>query len=461
MANELALLGTSLLLLRLLVVAVPLSVGLFLLKRGRFARRIGATPHCPKCDYIILGNQARRPECGTEVSKANIVRGERRRRPIMTLVGVLFLALAVLFCLDEVSVRLRRIDWPSHYPLSWLLPKVDNISSPAWTEIQRRLDHNLLSESDQGDVVERGLQVQNMKSTNLLANNILDYLGNRYVNQKLTPSQADRFFANILKVKLAVRPVIGARSPVTYSFMMVGPGPTKDRWYRLRTLESQVDDEPVVTNVVRTTSGGSGFGLSLDSSPDANCTLVPVAKPGKHRLRFKVEMTTGATGGVSGANWDDKAVVAKRVTQDVFADFEVIEGDTPIATVAAPNAATLRPMLTPKLTYNPDNRPPLNFTLLAQSSQFGKAPLPVDVAFDVSMRINGKEYPMGGLVLHAGRAAGDLGYIGTANFPADLPSNADVILRSSEDVARQTVEIKRIWKGEMVLQNIPIERFHN
>jgi len=43
--------------------------------------------------------------------------------------------------------------------------------------------------------------------------NILDYIGSRYVDKKLSASQADRFFANVLKVKLSVRPVIGTQSP--------------------------------------------------------------------------------------------------------------------------------------------------------------------------------------------------------------------------------------------------------
>jgi len=436
--------------------------GAFLLKRGWWPRRVGDTPHCSKCDYILSGDQSRCPECGTVADWKTVVRGDRHRRALMAAVGgaMMFLGGGVLL-LNVLGLLLNNINWRHHEPLSWLLMGVSNISSPAWVEVQRRLDNNLLSEGDQGAVVERGLEVQNLNSENLLMANILDYVGDRYVNQKLTASQADRFLSNILKVNLKVRPVVGSQSPVPYAITLVGRGPTKNWWYRLRAFESQIDNGPVEREIVHTTSGGVGFGgLSIESSPFPNSTLAPVAIPGKHRLRFKVELATGATGGVSGANWDEKAVAAKRVTQDVLADFQVIEGDTPIATVAAPDAAAFRPMLTPKLTYNPDNRPPLIFSVFTQSSQFGKAPLPIDVAFDVSMRINGQEYPMGGLVLHTGRAAGDLGYTGTANFPADLPSNADVILRSSEAVARQTVEIKRIWKGEIVLRNTPIERFH-
>lgn len=438
-----------------IISALLVVIGAFLLKRGWWPRRVGKTPHCPKCDYILSGDQPRCPECGTEVASGNVVRGERRRRLLMAGTGgVMVLLGGWLLMAFATGLLVNNFDWKHHEPLSWLLKRVTNISTPAWAEVQRRLDNNLLSDSDQSAVVERGLEVQNMRSTNLLDANILDYIGRRYVDNKLSPSQADRFFANLLKVNLSVRPVVGTHSPVAYSVTNVGRGPTKDWWYRLRTLESQIDDGPAVTNVVRTTSGGSGFGVSLESSPGTNSTLAPVAKPGKHRLRVKVEMTTGTSGGVSGANWDEKAAVAKRVTQDVFADFEVIEGDTPVATVAAPDAAALRSMLTPKLTYNPDNRPPLNFIV------FSAATLPIDVAVDVSVRLNGQEYPMGGVVLHMGRGGGDFSSTGTTHYPGELPSNADVILRGSEAVARETFDIKRIWKGEIVLQGIPIDRTH-
>jgi hypothetical protein len=290
-----------------------------------------------------------------------------------------------------------------------------------------------------------------MQSLNLLAANVLDFIGSRYVNQKLTPAQADRFFANMLKVNLTVRPVIGTQSPVPYSVVNIGrgPGPTMNWWYRLRTLESQVDEDPAVTNVVRTTSGGNGFGLSVESSPAANSTLAPVARPGRHRLRVKVQMTIGATGGVSGANWDEKAVATRRVTQDLFANFAAIEGQTPIATVTTPDAATMRSMLTPRLILNPSRDQRLYFTVFASGA------LPVDAGFDVFLRFDGNEYSMGSVYMRTTVGGGN--YAATNSFAGNAPANVDVVLRSSEAVARQTVDITRIWKGEIVLPNVPID----
>ena len=101
--------------------------------------------------------------------------------------------------------------------------------------------------------------------------------------------------------------------------------------------------------------------------------------PGKHRLRLKVDMTTGIIGGIPPG----------RVTQNLFADFETIEGDTSIATVVVPDASVLRPLLTPRLTVSPRFDPPVYFSVFATA-------LPVDAAFDSFIRLDGKEYPVGG-----------------------------------------------------------------
>jgi hypothetical protein len=82
------------------------------------------------------------------------------------------------------------------------------------------------------------------------------------------------------------------------------------------------------------------------------------------------------------------------------------------------------------------------------------APLPVDVAFDVFLRIDGKEYPAGGVSFHAGMQGG---YLTSARgIPTNVPANADVILRSSPDVARQTIDLTQIWTGQIIYPYVPL-----
>jgi len=90
-------------------------IGAFLLKRGWWPRRMGETPHCPKCDYILSGDQQRCPECGTPVESGNVVRGDRRRRVVMAAIGgsieLLGLAVLILSCVgSRQHHRLKRHD---------------------------------------------------------------------------------------------------------------------------------------------------------------------------------------------------------------------------------------------------------------------------------------------------------------------------------------------------------------
>src|SRR5437764_124792 len=87
--------------LLLLIAVPPLLLGLELLRRGRWPRRIGTTPHCRKCGYILTGLEADRcPECGSLVTGHGTVHGERVCRPALAWFGAglasIGLALVVL-----------------------------------------------------------------------------------------------------------------------------------------------------------------------------------------------------------------------------------------------------------------------------------------------------------------------------------------------------------------------------
>jgi hypothetical protein len=401
---------------------------------------VGDTPHCRKCDYILSGVQTRCPECGTTVTPATVVRGERLRRPGLSWLGGGITVFGLAFLLLFAAGFIGPINWNRHKPLSWLLNDMGGGDSsrwgPAWAEVQRRLDNNLLSDDDQNAVIEKGLQLQSSGKVLSNGGNILDFIAQRFRDGKLTAAQADRFFGNALKLSLSIRPIVGAQSPVPYSIAGIGYGPN-GWWMRKRTLEMRIDGGPVQE------AGGMlvmGFGgWSTDS------TLSPVGTPGKHRLHLKVELATDVNAS-AGVNWDVNAAVARRTTQDLSADFQAIEGPTPITTTAAPDASVLRPLLKAKLMIN---SPWYNVGIDANG-------LPVDMAFDIFVRANGGEFPAGGASIHR-NAPGGIG-TGMQNFPADAPANVDIILRSSEDVARTTLDMTQIWKGEIVFRNVPTGR---
>lgn len=424
--------------------ALHVMVGALLLKRGWWPRRVGQTAHCPKCDYILAGAPSRCSECGTSVVARNIVRGERKRRPALALLGgfIAVFGLAVLILVGTAFARL--IDWNHHKPLAWLLHDLRSgnasLNASAWDELQRRLDAHILFDTDQARIVDAALQAQRTAALPpRVDKDISAYVADRFLGRKLSAAQADRFFAQIMTITLTVRPVVGSASRVPYWIVVKGrelPG----WWQRVSTIEAQVDGGPI--EELDASSGGE-----FDGGSSWGGTLPPVRAPGRHRLRVRIEFVADINRG-AGVVWNDNAAFARRAVQDLFADFNVVERQTPIELLTQPDASVLCPRLH------------VQFRRLSNSSDFGMDvaanALPVDAAFDVLLRSGGKEFPAG----HVSFRKGQEGVVWNMvqNLPPDWPAQADVIFRSSEAVARDTPDMTLIWKGEIVLPNVPLAR---
>ena len=82
-------------------------------------------------------------------------------------------------------------------------------------------------------------------------------------------------------------------------------------------------------------------------------------------------------------------------------------------------------------------------------------PSSVDLTFDVFIRADGKETRAAGIyfIKNSGGGFGT----STTDYPKPLPDHVDLILRSSEAVARGTTNLTQIWKGEIVYENVPVK----
>src|SRR5687768_7188833 len=68
-----------------------------MLRLGRWPARRGDAPHCRGCGYLLQGNVSGRcPECGRELTAANVVKGTRHRRRRLEALGWVGGVLAVL-----------------------------------------------------------------------------------------------------------------------------------------------------------------------------------------------------------------------------------------------------------------------------------------------------------------------------------------------------------------------------
>ncbi len=416
-------------------------VGVILIQRGRWPARIGTTLHCRKCDYILTGLTADRcPECGESIQPGNVVSGERHRLPKLIFAGVL-LALLGLFPLGVATVgSVKQVDWIRYRPTVWLIDdlKTPLASDTAWREIQRRIAVGSVSESHLHLLSEKALQFQKqpMASSSMTDSALLQFLGKRYVDGKLTAAQKDQFFDNALKVTISARPLVGSQDSLPYWISATGRGPD-GWWVRSRRVEWHIDDGPA--HPLDNGSSGSSFFIG-----GATGSSLPAGQPvGKHRLHMKVELAACRPGSSN----RDNGPFERTVTRELETDFEVIPGHASITLVTVPTAEVLHRLFTFNLSVNGNS---LSANIDVKASL-------VDLAFDVFIRTGGKEHLIGGVNFKNNIDSGYGTGGDTDGYPQPFPDRVDVILRSSETVARSTTNLTQIWKGEIVFKDVPVK----
>jgi hypothetical protein len=81
---------------------------------------------------------------------------------------------------------------------------------------------------------------------------------------------------------------------------------------------------------------------------------------------------------------------------------------------------------------------------------------PVAIAFDVFARVGGGLYPMGSFALGKGRSES---FIVRTDAPAvTAATEIDLVLRTSEKAARQTLNQFEAWDGELVFPGVTVRR---
>lgn len=417
-----------------------LLLGVWMYRRGKRPRHSGDTPHCRNCNYILFGIVLDRcPECGTLIGFDDIVFGEKRPSRWLAIAGAI-LALASLYPIKTATVAIiAPIKWIEHLPFWWLLGDLDKPQSPsnAWNEIDRRMSLHALSKKQWVALSDEALQIQSQPRyiAGPLGFRILQFLSDRFVENELSAKQKDQFFNNLLQPSLETRAVIGSEDPVPYRIQDLGVTPAGWRT-RLRSLEWRFDDGPIHF---------SDDGFHRDESFKGELkSLIPLRQSvGKHRLRVTVELATGFQ--TSRAS-TDSGPFERVVSRELIADFEVVPGQGHIATTI-PSGKTSTPRHMIQLAMTNES----NSALVIGGWAF---PFPLDTAFDVILRIHGKELLVGRLVLS--KTFNGSFHVPVNDYPTPLPAQVDVVLRSSEDAARTTIDFTQIWKGEIVYKDVPV-----
>jgi hypothetical protein len=214
-------------------------------------------------------------------------------------------------------------------------------------------------------------------------------------------------------------------------------------------LAGVADGAQIDGKTIRGWSGGSSSGAGLGSS-GAIGTSFECSTVGKHWFEqaVHVELHTGPFDGNDPSNL-------------VFQQVCKLSG--PFEIVAQPPAGDFSVIDDPKLHDLIQSKIlPQQFKFGVHNQflqgQFKMDNAPANLAFDVIARFGGKQVSLGSIV--CGKGAGtDYSVSGSVGHldPTSQPTTINLILRSSEKVARQTIDMHDMWRGELVYPDVPVQ----
>ena len=422
----------------------PLLLGLVLVKLAYFPRRRGNTPHCRKCNYTLTGLSSDRcPECGQVLNEDTIVHGERTRHQILGGVASSLLLLAV--AITAVILASDRIDWYQYKPTSWVIDDAASATpaeaTRAWTELQRRMTGGSLTEEQHAKLTEVALAEQANPTGGPIGRSLLDYLGARAADGKLSELQKERFVDQAVKFTLTVRPRIAKGDPVYYRIAHAGRGPSQGWWSSSTVKEIRINGKAV-------NQGGFGSSGSSLGGPGATATSVEFSEPGQHSLEADIEHSVRQ--GPMGDPNKGTHFLTRKVTRATT--FQILADPPADFVKMVPSDAARAELMTNIKSKNAILQPDSDYMHV----NLDVRPLTVNIAFDVFGRIGDQEFPLGTMSLPKNTPMGFS--MGGSEIVKKFgrPKSLTVILRSSEKVARRSVEIYDAWEGELVFEDVPV-----
>lgn len=502
-----------------------LLIALLLIRLAWFPRRKGQTLHCKRCNYNLQGLTSDRcPECGQPLTPANIVKGQRPRKPRGAVFAVFLLLLGIAGIVAGLNDRIRKTDWYTYKPTAWVFADLksadQSLYDRAWKEVQTRLEAKkispleqaalfqtavealakatpgakeellqylkenfkdlnqtqgdftlnrilnegqitttfgldaasaariadldnwgLLSPSQENQLIEFALRAQAAPQSSLNLSWFINLLADRALHDKLSADQRERFFIQSMNITLAARSDTLAGEPLPYEIRITGTGP-EDGWRSSQHLVSLAIDDQLYDQ-----------GWFSRTGPLMNDTMqlsLQFDQPGKHTLHMIVK--GGAFHGE--VDWTPKGKPVWSKTFDLTTSFTILPRNTSdyIELQSDPAiAAQLQKAFTfDQNTYTSEACVRLKITNI-----------PVNIAFDIFARRDGSEYPFGNITASAGQSR-EIVLTSPKEFPLDPPhKSVDLIFRSSETLARRTVDLHKIWQGELLFQNVALNEPYN
>lgn len=414
-------------------------LGLVLLDRGFRRSRRGTAPHCRKCGYNLTGLPSNRcPECGTVVTAKTVVLGERRRRLALILPGLVACALAS----GPFYQFGHDVDWYQLRPTPWVASDLQSsdwsLDWRAWDELKRRAKVRRLPHSQLVDIC---LKEQGRRVEFRFFDAPLGYLERSYLDHSLSEQQEKTFLRQLLQFELVVRPRVALGDPVPYEVKeWRGYAQRSDLHVRTGWLDVWLDEEEAkpprgYRNRIMPVHSQSGAGV------------IRCDEPGTHTLAVKHTVT------VQYWNLSETANPGRLLYEsDVFLEgtFEVLAAE-PEGYMRLVDAPSTKEGLLAAVA-------PIGFTWSARREdvleiQLNLADLPVNVASDMFVRIDSREYAFTTLLARTGAT-----YESHMSRRCKAPRRDayDLVIRSNQGLARETADMFEVFEGELVYEDVPV-----
>jgi hypothetical protein len=284
-------------------------------------------------------------------------------------------------------------------------------------------------------LTEIALREQTSSTPNSLLDLMLNFVAQRYLDGKLSKEEAEQFFLNTLNADLKTRPVVAAGDPIPLRLTYAGRGPSMGWSFRLTGQQVKVGD---YTFNAGGSIGGSGVGGMGSITVYANPQ--PVGEVDVE-AQVLVEVFQVAVGAPRPPVWS-KTVIIKKKMSVVAAN-----RDDMVKLIDQPDLSEIirKSIRIEKLL----RKEPGAYEMHVQIDKPG-----TDVAFSVFIRAGGKEHRIGEVSATAQSNVGSSLY---RYELGDVPlGKVQVILRSDTAVARKTIELTQIWKGEIIIDDVEL-----
>ena len=417
-------------------------IGIGLLKAGLWPRRWGKERRCGCCEYVVERISGERcPECGSLLAGRGTVRGQRRRLAALWGSGAFLLLVAMLWGGTRIFRNVYGdVKLDQFKPTAWIFNDLESkdwrAQDRAWAELMHRLEAGALSSHWEEKMIDAALSKHLAAPSTLQGNRSFDFVWREYKSDRLNAQQVERFFGQLVKSQWKIRPVVLVGQDLP--FHVEAERYLRDGWMRFG----------ISGNFRAIFEGGFGIQFIHDSVLTGSARQMPGEQ--EVEIHYFAEYFAGEHA------WD-KEEQGKPVWRRDFVHREKIR------VLAKSSDEFLKPVDAPELAEQIRNSIQVE-KFGHHSSRFSfdmdvscKLP-PMNVAFDVLARIDGKEYPTMQLVCAKGMEGRFPQYF-NENLKELIPlkpKKVDLIFRTNEELAGRTVEFFDVWKGEVILKDVQV-----